>query len=77
MNISYEKRLFSSVFIYFFKLCETYPAVRTSNINRKSSNHKTEHNKRNKARPGKMYNVRRNIKTRERVTFLRRGALHK
>jgi hypothetical protein len=41
----------------------TYPAVRASNIvNRESSNPEFGHNRRKKARPGKMYNIRLNIK---------------
>jgi hypothetical protein len=67
-----------SVFIYLSKFFVTYPAVRTSNINRKSPNSKSGRNKRNKARPGKMYNNRLNIKNlRECVTSLRRNALDK
>ena len=77
-NISYKKELFLSIFIYYCNLFVTYSSVRTSNINRERSYLKSEYDKRNKARPGKMYKIRRNIKnTRESVTFLRRNALHK
>jgi len=53
------------VFLFFFRLFVTYPAVRASNINEECSNRKFEHNKRNKARPGKMYKIRLNIKIKE------------
>lgn len=60
-----RKRAVFEHFIYCCKLFVTYPAVRTSNIYRESPNRKTERNKRNKARPGKMYNIRLNIKIKE------------
>ena len=57
-----KKGPFLSVYIYFRKLFVTYPAVRTSNINRERPNPKSGRIKRNKARPRKMYNIRRNLK---------------
>ena len=46
-------------------------------INRESPDSKSGRNKKNKARPRKMYNIRLKIKKRECVTFFRRNALVK